>query len=68
MMARRSYFDDYDSYTKQFGDIKRVEVQPHEVQIGTLHDTSGANGEVTMTNCHSRHEFEWDMETTLRKM
>ena len=57
------YFDDYDSYTKQFGDIKRVEVQPHgstDWYLAT--DTSGANGEVTMTNWPFKTwSFDWDM-------
>ena len=57
------YFDDYDSYTKQFGDIKRVEIQPHgstDWYLAT--DTSGANGEVTMTNWPFKTwSFDWDM-------
>ncbi len=57
------YFNDYDSYWKQFGDIKRVEIQPHgstDWYLAT--DTSGANGEVTMTNWPFKTwSFDWDM-------
>ena len=36
------YFNDYDSWLKQFGDIKRVEIQPHGSQDWYLAtDTSG---------------------------
>ena len=57
------YFNDYDSWLKQFGDIKRVEIQPHGSQDWYLAtDTSGANGEVTMVNWPFRTwSFDWDM-------
>ena len=57
------YFNDYDSWLKQFGDIKRVEIQPHGSQDWYLAtDTSGANGEVTMTNWPFKTwRFDWDM-------
>ena len=29
------YFNDYDSWLQQFGDIKRVEIQPQEQLIGS---------------------------------
>jgi len=45
------YFNNYDSWLKQFGDIKRVEVQPPgSLDWYLATDTSGANGEVNMTN------------------
>lgn len=57
------YFNDYDSWLKQFGDIKRVEIQPHGSSDWYLAtDTSGANGEVTMTNWPFKTwSFDWDM-------
>ena len=57
------YFNDYDSWLKQFGDVKRVEIQPHGSQDWYLAtDTSGANGEVTMTNWPFKTwSFDWDM-------
>ena len=57
------YFNDYDSWLKQFGDIKRVEIQPHGSSDWYLAtDTSGANGEVTMTNWPFKSwSFDWDM-------
>ena len=57
------YFSDYDSYSSQFGEIKKVEIQPHGSQDWYLAtDTSGANGEVTMTNWPFKSwSFEWDM-------
>lgn len=57
------YFNDYDSWSKQFGDIKRVEIQPHGSSDWYLAtDTSGANGEVTMTNWPFKSwSFDWDM-------
>ena len=57
------YFNDYDSWLKQFGDIKRVEIQPHgSVDWYLATDTSGANGEVTMTNWPFKSwSFDWDM-------
>ena len=57
------YFKDYDSWLKQFGDIKRVEIQPHGSSDWYLAtDTSGANGEVTMTNWPFKTwSFDWDM-------
>ena len=57
------YFNDYDSISKQFGDIKRVEVQPHgSLDWYLATDTSGANGEVSMTNWPFKTwSFDWDM-------
>ena len=57
------YFNDYDSWLKQFGDIKRVEIQPPGSMDWYLaSDTSGANGEVTMTNWPFKTwSFDWDM-------
>ena len=57
------YFNDYDSWLKQFGDIKRVEIQPHgSIDWYLATDTSGANGEVTMTNWPFKTwSFDWDM-------
>tara|TARA_B100000700_G_scaffold322045_1_gene422660 strand:- start:6067 stop:10284 length:4218 start_codon:yes stop_codon:yes gene_type:complete len=57
------YFNDYDSQVKQFGDIKRVEIQPHGSSDWYLAtDTSGANGEVGMTNWPFKTwSFNWDM-------
>ena len=57
------YFNDYDSWLKQFGDIKRVEIQPHGSSDWYLAtDTSGANGEVTMSNWPFKSwSFDWDM-------
>ena len=57
------YFNDYDAWWKQFGDIKRVEIQPHGSQDWYLAtDTSGANGEITMTNWPFKSwTFDWDM-------
>ena len=57
------YFSDYDSWLKQFGDIKRVEIQPHgSIDWYLATDTSGANGEVTMTNWpYKTWSFDWDM-------
>ena len=57
------YFNDYDSQVKQFGDIKRVEIQPHGSSDWYLAtDTSGANGEVGMTNWPFKTwSFDWDM-------
>ncbi|MFL2968597.1 MAG: right-handed parallel beta-helix repeat-containing protein [Candidatus Poseidoniaceae archaeon] len=57
------YFNDYDSWLKQFGDIKKVEIQPHgspDWYLAT--DTSGANGIVSMTNWPFKSwSFDWDM-------
>ena len=57
------YFNDYDSWWKQFGDIKRVEIQPHGSQSWYLAtDTSGSNGEITMANWPFKSwSFDWDM-------
>jgi hypothetical protein len=45
------YFNNYDSWLKQFGEIKMVEIQPHgSLQWYLATDTSGANGVVNMTN------------------
>jgi len=57
------YFSDYDSYSSQFGEVKKVEIQPHGSQDWyQATDTSGANGEVTMTNWPFKSwSFEWDM-------
>ena len=57
------YFNDYDSVIKQFGEVKRVEIQPHgSLDWYLATDTSGANGEVTMTNWPFKTwMFDWDM-------
>ena len=57
------YFNDYDSWLKQFGDIKEVEVQPPgSLDWNLATDTSGANGIVNMTNWPFKSwSFDWDM-------
>lgn len=57
------YFNDYDSWLKQFGEIKRVEIQPHgSLDWYLATDTSGANGIVNMTNWPFKSwSFDWDM-------
>ncbi len=57
------YFNDYDSVMKQFGAIKRVEIQPHgSLDWYLATDTSGANGEVSMSNWPFKTwSFDWDM-------
>ncbi len=57
------YFSDYDSWLSQFGEIKRIEIQPHgSLDWYLATDTSGANGEVTMTNWPFKTwSFDWDM-------
>ncbi len=57
------YFNDYDAWLKQFGDIKRVEIQPHgSIDWYLATDTSGANGIVSMTNWPFKSwSFNWDM-------
>ena len=56
------YFSDYDAVLMQFGEVTKVEVQPHGSQDWYLAtDTSGAD-EVTMTNWPFKSwHFEWDM-------
>ncbi|MBT5183745.1 MAG: right-handed parallel beta-helix repeat-containing protein [Euryarchaeota archaeon] len=58
-----AYFNDYDSWLKQFGDIKKVEIQPHaSLDWYLATDTSGANGEMTKTNWPFKTwSFDWDM-------
>lgn len=57
------YFNDYDSWLKQFGDIRKVQIQPHgKVDWYEAIDTSGANGEVNMTNWpYKTWSYEYDM-------
>ena len=57
------YFSDYDSISSQFGNIREVEIQPHGSQDWyRATDTSGANGEVSMTNWPFKTwSFDWDM-------
>ena len=57
------YFNDYDSYSKQFGTVKRVEVQPHGSMDWYLAtDTSNADGVVDAQNWPFKTwSFEWDM-------
>ena len=63
------YFNDYDSWLQQFGDIKRVEIQPPgTTDWKQATDTSGANGEVTMNNWPFKTwSFEWDMGADVEK-
>ena len=57
------YFNDFDAYSKQFGTVKRVEVQPHgssEWYLAT--DTSNADDVVTAQNWPFKTwSFDWDM-------
>lgn len=57
------YFNDYDSWLKQFGEVKKVQIQPHgKVDWYEATDTSGANGEVNMTNWpYKTWSYEYDM-------
>ena len=57
------YFNDYDSWLKQFGEVKKVQIQPHgKVDWYEATDTSGANGEVTMSNWpYKTWSYEYDM-------
>lgn len=57
------YFNDYDSWLKQFGDVNKVQIQPHgKVDWYEATDTSGANGEVNMTNWpYKSWSYEYDM-------
>ena len=57
------YFNDYDSWNSQFGDIRMVEVQPHgSLDWSLATDTSGSNGSITELNWPFKTwSFEWDM-------
>ena len=57
------YFNDYDSWLKQFGDVQKVEIQPHgSIDWYLATDTSGSDGEVSMTNWPFKTwSFDWDM-------
>ena len=57
------YFNDYDSWLKQFGDVKQVEIQPPgKTDWYLATDTSGANGKVTMQNWPFKTwRYEYDM-------
>ena len=58
-----TYFSNYDSWLKQFGEIKRVEIQPHaSLDWYLATDTSGANGQINQTNWPFKTwSFDWDM-------